>query len=68
MDGGDIRGKLTTISLSKREVIRIQEIMRASGMKQHQVIKLAVRLFLFPEENRKAQLVLTSANNREVES
>jgi Ribbon-helix-helix protein, copG family. len=42
-------GKITSISLSKAEVKRIEELMKAMDLKQHQVIKLAIRRFLFPK-------------------
>lgn len=41
-----------TISLRADERVAIKERMDKYGMKQHEVIKLAIRRFLFPDEQK----------------
>lgn len=43
-------GNYMTISLRADERVAIHEKMKATGMKQHEVVKLAIRRFLFPEQ------------------
>ena len=41
-----------TISLRADERAGIQQKMKETGMKQHEVVKLAIRRFLFPQEKK----------------
>lgn len=40
-----------TVSLKADEVAKITEYMQSYNLKRHEVIKLAIRHFLFPTEN-----------------
>ncbi len=60
-------GNYMTISLRADERAAIKEKMEEYGMKQHEVVKLAIRQYLWPKQKTDIPLNGTSATIQDVE-